>query len=279
MKSLSRVRLFVAPRTAAYQVPLPMGFSRQEDWSGCHCVLWRWEVGWSQMQDCGKQIRKLSPSLRGGGWGGFGSIRDTRSLLSRQRRGSCPCPPLCTLGWLPRVPKARHGSHICLWACLGCLCPLDLYLIVRWHRQLWQVPVAIQIPLGIFTVIQSYLWLHLVSKLGTRSAKAPLSFDDISTHCCNRASECRARITSLPSLAPGATLSLTGSYSVGGFWGPVVKPASLCKSTGQLFFPPRSSHPLFSPTLLQPLLPEAELPLGPTEGNFRLTSHFSSDST
>ena len=34
VKSLSRVRLFEIPWTAAYQAPLPMGFSRQEDWSG-----------------------------------------------------------------------------------------------------------------------------------------------------------------------------------------------------------------------------------------------------
>ena len=34
MKSLSRVRLFATPWTAAYQAPAPMGFSRQEYWSG-----------------------------------------------------------------------------------------------------------------------------------------------------------------------------------------------------------------------------------------------------
>ena len=34
VKSLSRVRLLVTPWTAAYQVPLSMGFSRQEYWSG-----------------------------------------------------------------------------------------------------------------------------------------------------------------------------------------------------------------------------------------------------
>ena len=33
-KSLSRVRLFVTPRTAAYQAPLSMEFSRQEYWGG-----------------------------------------------------------------------------------------------------------------------------------------------------------------------------------------------------------------------------------------------------
>ena len=34
MKSLSRVRLLETPRTAAYQAPASMGFSRQEYWSG-----------------------------------------------------------------------------------------------------------------------------------------------------------------------------------------------------------------------------------------------------
>ena len=34
VKSLSRVWLFTTPWTAAYQAPPPMGFSRQEYWSG-----------------------------------------------------------------------------------------------------------------------------------------------------------------------------------------------------------------------------------------------------
>ena len=34
VKSLSRVRLFTTPWTAAHQAPLSMGFSRQECWSG-----------------------------------------------------------------------------------------------------------------------------------------------------------------------------------------------------------------------------------------------------
>ena len=34
MKSLSHIRLFMTPWTAAYQAPPPMGFSRQEYWSG-----------------------------------------------------------------------------------------------------------------------------------------------------------------------------------------------------------------------------------------------------
>ena len=34
VKLLSRVQLFVTPRTVAYQVPPSMGFSRQAYWSG-----------------------------------------------------------------------------------------------------------------------------------------------------------------------------------------------------------------------------------------------------
>jgi len=34
VKLLSRVQLLATPWTAAYQAPLPMGFSRQEYWSG-----------------------------------------------------------------------------------------------------------------------------------------------------------------------------------------------------------------------------------------------------
>ena len=39
VKSLSHVRLFTTPWTAAYQAPPSMGFSRQEYWSG---ALWPW---------------------------------------------------------------------------------------------------------------------------------------------------------------------------------------------------------------------------------------------
>ena len=38
VKSLSCVQLFMTPWTAAYQAPPSMGFSRQEYWSGAHCL-------------------------------------------------------------------------------------------------------------------------------------------------------------------------------------------------------------------------------------------------
>ena len=39
VKSLSRAWLLATPWTAAHQAPPSMGFSRQEYWSGCHCLL------------------------------------------------------------------------------------------------------------------------------------------------------------------------------------------------------------------------------------------------
>ena len=38
VKSFSCVRLLGTPWTAAYQAPPSMGFSRQEYWSGVHCL-------------------------------------------------------------------------------------------------------------------------------------------------------------------------------------------------------------------------------------------------
>ena len=39
VNSLSRVWLFVTPWTVTCQAPPSMGFSRQEYWVGCHCLL------------------------------------------------------------------------------------------------------------------------------------------------------------------------------------------------------------------------------------------------
>ena len=39
LSRFSRVRLCATPWTAAHQAPPSMGFSRQEDWSGCHLLL------------------------------------------------------------------------------------------------------------------------------------------------------------------------------------------------------------------------------------------------
>ena len=49
VKSLSRVRLFVTPRTAAHQAPPSTGFSRQEHWSGVPLPSLHYDPGGSNM--------------------------------------------------------------------------------------------------------------------------------------------------------------------------------------------------------------------------------------
>ena len=60
VKSLSRVRLFVTPWTAACQAPLSMGFSRQQYWSGLPFS------SPGHLPDPG--FESVSPALAGGGF-------------------------------------------------------------------------------------------------------------------------------------------------------------------------------------------------------------------
>ena len=53
VKSLSRVQLLSTPWTAAYQAPLPMGFSRQEYWSGVPLPS---PTVWLTIWNCSKSI-------------------------------------------------------------------------------------------------------------------------------------------------------------------------------------------------------------------------------
>ena len=57
MKSLSRVRLLATPRTAPYQAPASMGFSRQEYWSGSPLL---WEELCSKVSTDLKKKKKVS---------------------------------------------------------------------------------------------------------------------------------------------------------------------------------------------------------------------------
>ena len=57
-KSLSCVRLFATPQTAAHQAPPSMGFSRHKDWSGCHCLL---HLSFCQPQTPTKYKSKTKP--------------------------------------------------------------------------------------------------------------------------------------------------------------------------------------------------------------------------
>ena len=65
VKSLSCVRLFMTPWTAAYQAPLPMRFSRQEHWSGVPDLSGpKCQYGWGEEQ----QKREVSLIKTRGPW-------------------------------------------------------------------------------------------------------------------------------------------------------------------------------------------------------------------
>ena len=53
VKSLSRVWLLATAWTAAHQAPPSTGFSRQEYWSGCHCLLPLWSCPSLKLADPG----------------------------------------------------------------------------------------------------------------------------------------------------------------------------------------------------------------------------------
>ena len=44
LSHFSRIRPSATPWTAAYQAPPSMGFSRQEYWMGCHCLLQMYSI-------------------------------------------------------------------------------------------------------------------------------------------------------------------------------------------------------------------------------------------
>ena len=58
VKLLSRVWPSATPWTAAHQAPPSMGFSRQEYWSGCHCLL-----HWKALLSTNLGIKSLYPTL------------------------------------------------------------------------------------------------------------------------------------------------------------------------------------------------------------------------
>ena len=69
VKSLSHVWLFATPRTAAYQAPPSMGFSRQEYWSGvplpspllhCRQILYHWATEEALLLESNK-VKQIDP--------------------------------------------------------------------------------------------------------------------------------------------------------------------------------------------------------------------------
>ena len=93
LSHLRHVRLFVTPWSVARQVPLPMGFSRQEYWSGL-------------------------PSCLQGSFPTQGSEPGLSSLLHWQA-GSLPLAPP------GKLPKKGHATAKLLQSCLTLCDPID----------------------------------------------------------------------------------------------------------------------------------------------------------
>ena len=80
LSCFSCVQLFLTPWTVAYQVPLSMGFSRQEYWSGLPFPSPR------DLPDPGMEHKSLmSPALVAGGFFTTSPILSSVQLLSRVR--------------------------------------------------------------------------------------------------------------------------------------------------------------------------------------------------
>ena len=65
VKLLSRVRLLATPWTTAYQALPSMGFSRQEYWSGCRCLLQLHCLYAFRMFPCLGYCKECCPEHRG----------------------------------------------------------------------------------------------------------------------------------------------------------------------------------------------------------------------
>ena len=84
VKSLSRVRLFETPWTAAYQAPPTMGFSRQEYWSGMPSPSLNYRL---DMLICGKWLN-LSPQQ----WdkvGTYPGLADVKCIIQVHKDHRC----------------------------------------------------------------------------------------------------------------------------------------------------------------------------------------------
>ena len=112
VNSLSRVRLFETPWTAAYQAPLPMGFSRQEYWSGVPLPspFTAWDpLNSRALQNLGPWIVPLPFPYPGLRLFLLGSSRQTHSLemCIFPQEG---CWGLQHIHWVPGSAVPGHGQ-------------------------------------------------------------------------------------------------------------------------------------------------------------------------
>ena len=125
MKSLSRVRLFATPWTAAYQAPLSMGFSRQEYWSELPFTFssainrlplkpWALAFSWPYSRKESESHSVVSDSLRSHGlynpWNSPGQNTGVGSLSLLQGifpTGIKPRSPTLQVDSLPAEPQGK----------------------------------------------------------------------------------------------------------------------------------------------------------------------------
>ena len=125
VKSLSCVRLLATPRTAVYQAPPPMGFSRQEYWSGLplpslieqlkwykcitlqFCRSWSVWLGWNQGQRNTGRVAALPGHSREDSLVTFPSLWRQHMLPGSWSPSSIFKPPTTSLTLFP-------SSHLSL---------------------------------------------------------------------------------------------------------------------------------------------------------------------
>ena len=115
MKSLSCVQLFVAPRTAAYQAPPSMGFSRQEYWSGVPLPSPIYLLGVT------KNLPRFNSSTRGFCWEGL-KLASSLQAFSKQLKDNDKLMlfleintlvPLChQLQTIIKIPLQNQGASL-----------------------------------------------------------------------------------------------------------------------------------------------------------------------
>ena len=125
VESLSHVRLFVTPWTAAHQAPPPLGFSRQEHWSGLpfpspmhESGKWKWK-GSSSVRSDSSPPHGLQPTRLLCPWDFQQEISSNFQYSNKNTGVSCHSP--------------LQSSQPRDWACVSSISRRILYHWVTWE--------------------------------------------------------------------------------------------------------------------------------------------------
>ena len=136
VKSLSRVQLLATPWTAAYQAPLPMGFSRQEFWSGVPHELTRNQKSCLFEMSCLILCNNNEPFLN---W-----------IVTQEKKWVVYNNRWQPAQWLDREEAPKHFPKLNLhqkkvsWSVFGVSCLIHYsFLESRGNHYVWEVCSAI----------------------------------------------------------------------------------------------------------------------------------------